>query len=824
MRYSKLWVSLLLGTILGLGWGGCSPDPNNNEDDPCEGIDCSGHGICDEQEGEPVCICETDYEADGTECVALPEGCTASTCSGHGDCDDASGEPVCACDEGYTGDRCDECEEGFHHEGGPSGGVGECVPDVDPCDPDPCDTASCGNGSCACVGGEAICACDEGWAGELCDECDDDYYLYDDDCIPCNEIEFSFTPDPPADETVWLTGDWVGTEPDYWAETPAAGAIEMTDDGTGTWTALVTIETGGAHEYKYIVDEDEWQLDPSEPTVGEGVFVNNVVDVCVFGGGEGGCGDVAVSDWRDVVMYFVMVDRFNDSDGERETVPDATDGPADGPSGQYMGGDLAGVTEQLGYLTDLGVTALWLSAPYENRDEAGEAINPDADSHMYSAYHGYWPSPADVDYSDPTSPSPRPMVESRIGTEADLRELIDIAHATTGAHGDSLRVLFDYVMNHVDENSGLYAAHSDVSDRTNDWFARDESDNQFRLCGPENLWDDDFWGTRCAFTEYLPPFDFARSSEALQWSVDDALWWALEYGIDGYRLDAIKHVPFEWLTALRDELTTQITAPWGDRFYLVGETFAYTNPGLIRDYVDPDTMLDGQFDFPFKYQLCRAVFNQADGLDTFSTWMDGNDIFYGPDAIMTTWIGNHDIPRAIHFASGQIGNCREGSSPGNGWNADAYQQPTDAAPYERLGVAFAIMMTNRGIPLIYYGDEIGLAGGGDPDNRRMMVFDRLNDHQLALRDAVSALANARAENPALSRGRRTTHSVSADSWVYTMGGCGDTPDVTVAINRADGDTSVTIPAGDYTDLIHDGAHSGGSATLAPRSFLLLRHE
>jgi glycosidase len=204
--------------------------------------------------------------------------------------------------------------------------------------------------------------------------------------------------------------------------------------------------------------------------------------------------------------------------------------------------------------------------------------------------------------------------------------------------------------------------------------------------------------------------------------------------------------------------------------------------------------------------------------------MRDNDTRYGSRAIMSTFIGNHDIPRAIHFASRQIGDCRQGSWYGNGWTAD-YHQPTDAAPYERLGVAFAVMLTNPGLPLIYYGDEVGLAGGGDPDNRRMMPWDdgALNAHQLTLRSRVRALARLRGQNPVLGRGTRTTLSSSADTWVYRMGACGTGfVDVTVAINRADSPNSVTIPAGSYTDLMTDMPATGGATMLPARSFLVLR--
>jgi hypothetical protein len=89
-------------------------------------------------------------------------------------------------------------------------------------------------------------------------------------------------------------------------------------------------------------------------------------------------------------------------------------------------------------------------------------------------------------------------------------------------------VLFDYVMNHVDDQSGLYAAHGD-------WFYLEGGSPV--LCSP-SYWNDSYYSTRCAFTTYLPAFDFYNPT-VRQWSVADATWWASEYGIDGYRLDAI---------------------------------------------------------------------------------------------------------------------------------------------------------------------------------------------------------------------------------------------------------------------------------------------
>jgi glycosidase len=610
---------------------------------------------------------------------------------------------------------------------------------------------------------------------------------------------------------VALTGSFTG-----WAATAGDGAIAMTSDATG-WQVDFEFEPG-VHQYKFVVDGTTWLTDTTNPeTEPDGFGGFNSIYRCNV---AGVCGSPDDFDWRDTVMYFAMVDRFFDSDNVSDPVGGVTDGDATvASSGQYEGGDLPGVADKVPYLADLGVTSLWLSAPFENRNSAGQGLS---DNNFYSGYHGYWPSPANVDYSDPNNPSPRPSVESRIGNEQNLRDIITAAHAADSANGQGIKVLFDYVMNHVDYESGLFQSHQD-------WFAYDGPG--FKLCGSDcgghSCWDDSYWGTRCAFTDYLPPLDLYNDS-ARAWSVNDAIWWAKEMGIDGYRLDAIKHVPLSWLTDLRSRLDVEFPSPEGDRFYLVGETFDYFNRDLLKSFVNSDTMLDGQFDFPYKRELCEAVFNPFGNLGNFSAFMDDNDHFYDISAtnpsLMTTWIGNHDIPRTVHFASWQFGNCTEGSHSGNSWNSGSFQQPGNAEPYERMALAYAIMMTNPGIPLIYYGDEVGLAGGGDPDNRRMMPWNdqSLSSHQLALRDKVRTLARLRGEFKSLGRGSRQTLQADGDTWVYRRGGCGQGfDDVVVAINRADSSRTVLIPSGSYTDRISGNDVDGGNYDLGARSFLVL---
>ncbi|WP_141733681.1 alpha-amylase family glycosyl hydrolase [Oligoflexus tunisiensis] len=617
--------------------------------------------------------------------------------------------------------------------------------------------------------------------------------------------------------SVWITGSFTD-----WARHPDLGAIPLTKSGD-VWTATVTLPAG-KNLYKFVVDGRSWVADPNALLQeADGFGAMNSIHPCgddpVVTQPLPQCGHPEAFDWRDTVMYFALVDRFHDSDGRASPVPGATGGDAQhGPSAQYVGGDFQGMTRKMDYLTDLGVTALWLSAPYDARDESGASVTPDQDPHLYSGYHGYWPSPRNIDYSKPEAPSPRPRVESRLGTEEELKELIATAHGAASANGHGVKVLFDYVMKHVDSKSELYQAHRD-------WFATDNG--RIRVCGPENLWEHPYWGTRCSFTDYLPGFDF-YNPEVRRWSVSDAVWWAREFQLDGLRLDAVKHIPGEWLIELRQALKETFPNPEGDRFYLVGEVFDYYNKENLKKYVDSQTMLDGQFDFPFKKTACEALFRPDGDIGYLDYWLSSNDRYYDRGlynrSLMVNWIGNHDIPRAIHFASRQIDSCVLGSFPGNGWSSHQYQQPLDAAPYERLGLAFATMLTNPGIPLIYYGDEIGLAGGGDPDNRRMMPWDdrQLNIHQLVLRDKVRKLAHIRARYKVLGRGQRRTHWVDRDAWVYTMGGCDGFDQITVAINKSDGWKNVALPAGTYEDLMQGGRVTDSTLSLAPRSFRVLK--
>jgi glycosidase len=580
-------------------------------------------------------------------------------------------------------------------------------------------------------------------------------------------VEFSY-PAAGVTSSVELRGNFA---PGGWQ---SGAAMTLMGDH---YAVTLQVAHGRPITYKFVVDGATWVTDPAAPfTVGDG-----------FGGQNGalvadcGCAPLAF-DWRDAVMYFVLLDRFADGDASNNAPLGGIETPAN-----YQGGDLRGLRQKVdeGYFDDLGVNVIWISAPMDNAD--GKGVGDDG--HDYSAYHGYWPRDLET-------------VESRAGDEAELIALVDAAHRR------GIRVVVDYVMNHVHIESPVYTQHPD-------WFwPLDKGGGAQCVCGDGCSWDPPE-GLRCWFRSYLPDFNF-QNAEARGYSVGNAIGWIMRTGIDGFRLDAIKHIETSWVTDLRGRVNAEIEFA-GRVFYMVGETYT-GDKGLIKSYVNPETMLDGQFDFPLRASAVRAILMRQGSMQDLEGFLAGNDGYYGPGALMGTFIGNHDLPRAIHLAEDQplFGEWDGGKN--RAWNNQP-GQPGDRDAYERLAVGFALIMTLPGIPLIYYGDEIGLAGAGDPDNRRPMPWSGWSEHQTWLRGRIARLAKIRAMHPALRRGTRSGVGASADALVYKMSDGGET--LYVALNRADGMTGApSLPPGQYHDLVTDTDVSA-PLTLAPRSAMIL---
>jgi glycosidase len=249
---------------------------------------------------------------------------------------------------------------------------------------------------------------------------------------------------------------------------------------------------------------------------------------------------------------------------------------------------------------------------------------------------------------------------------------------------------------------------------------------------------------------------------------------------------------------------------------MVGETFT-GDRDLIAYYVNP-SMLDGQFDFPLRMELVNKLIMRQGKLENLAQFMDSNDDYYGA-GIMSTFIGNHDIPRVIHLAEDvPVWDSEWTDGKDLAWSN--IPLPGNLAPFERMALGFTVILTIPGAPLIYYGDEVGLPGAGDPDNRRFMQWDGYSAGQELLLDHVMMLNAIRAEHAPLRRGNRTTLAADYDTFVYELALGSER--VYVALNRADATRPASgLLGGSYQDLLSGQLIDGSSLELPARTSMVL---
>ena len=408
----------------------------------------------------------------------------------------------------------------------------------------------------------------------------------------------------------------------------------------------------------------------------------------------------------DDVLYLIMPDRFADGDPANNHPPESPNHYDRAKPRAYHGGDLRGIRDHLDYLKDLGVTAIWLT-PIVDNDNSSEQ-----DYHGYSAVNEY-------------------AVEEHFGTLADLQDLV------VTAHRKGMKIILDFVPNHIGPRHPWVASPPEP-----DWFhgTREQhpsfsGDFQFLADphAPPRFWRNVVEGW---FARILPDMN-QENPDVAQYFIENALWWAEETGIDGYRLDTFPYVGRRFWSEFHREIRGAYP-----KFTTVGEVF-HPNPDITSFFAGGRTQEDGidsgvttVFDFPFAAALYGVVLE--DGSPEKIVDVLAHDRLYAHPELLVPFFGNHDIPR---FASAR------NSSP------------------EKLKLAFSILLTMRGTPELYYGDEIGMTGGGDPDNRHDFPGgfpgDARNAFEKSGRTAseqeifshVQRLLRLRREHIALRRGR-----------------------------------------------------------------------
>ena len=473
---------------------------------------------------------------------------------------------------------------------------------------------------------------------------------------------------------------------------------------------------------------------------------------------------------QDDVMYLIMPDRFANGDPTNDEPWEAPGSHDRSKPRAYHGGDLLGIKNHLPYLRDLGVTTLWLTPIVKN----GAAED----------YHGY----GAVDLY---------AVDSHFGSLKEYRDLV------AAAHQQQLKIFFDAVPNHVgpkhpwvsnpplpDWFHGTLQRHLDSSLPLKGSFygktgGQSNSNDPFEsLVDPHappwmkrNLTERWFFGT-------LPDMN-TENPVVAQYLLQNSIWWTEISGLDGFRLDTFPYVErkfwADWHAGLR-RLYPNLTT--------VGEVF-HPDPsvtsffaGGVRRYDGIDTGLSTLFDFPMFFTLRDVLLHNAPAGRIADVLR--HDVLYPHPQLLVPFFANHDVPR---FAS----------------------EPGSSAA--KLKLAFGLTLTLRGIPEIYYGDEIGMAGGGDPDNRRdypggwigdsnnaFMPSGRSREQQEIFSFAQSLL-HLRREHPAL-RGGHLWHLASDDT-CYVFLRESEEEQLVVAFNNSDQTREIRIALKDI--LAQDAA-------------------
>lgn len=419
-----------------------------------------------------------------------------------------------------------------------------------------------------------------------------------------------------------------------------------------------------------------------------------------------------VMNWTDEVMYFIVTDRFfnGDRSNDLNTEPRNEWG--------YHGGDIAGVIQKLDYLKSLGVTTLWLT-PWTDNDD--KPLTIDGGKKLWG-FHGYWPKDLQA-------------VDEHLGRMETVRSFVGEAHRR------GMKVLMDYVINHTGYEHPWGKNRKDPKDPHHDWF------NQF---GDIRNYDDPYQVVHGDLAG-LP--DWNQDNPLVsRYLIDNANWWVQQTGVDGLRVDAVKHVDHAFLRQFSREIKGK-----NPNMMLLGEVL-HGDPNVVASYLRDG--FDTMFDFPLYYGI-TDVFGKGQSARRLGSLL-GQDGTYPSGTFMTPFIDNHDVPRFMSQAG--------------------------ANGKDKLKGALTFTLTVRGMPCIYYGTEAGLKGAGDPANRADMPWNNLDPDLTA---HIKRLIAIRKQYEPLRKGQQLEMWQDEDVYAYSRKSGKD--EVIVAMNVGDRPQTRTIP-------------------------------
>jgi glycosidase len=479
----------------------------------------------------------------------------------------------------------------------------------------------------------------------------------------------------------------------------------------------------------------------------------------------GGAVQGRAQDYKKQVIYEIVTDRFFNGDTTNDN-PSQSSGLFDSTKANwhaYWGGDLAGITAKMAYLKGLGVTAIWISPPVDN-----ENLNTNSGTPISAPYHGY----AARDFM---------RVEEHSGDTSNGWTAFN--NLVSSAHANGLKVIVDWANNHSNDvadgeygslyNNGVFVAAA--NNDPNGIFHHNPNIGDFN----------DRYQLQYYTLEGLT--DMNQENSTTDSYLKTAAQLFQSHGADGFRLDAIKHVTWGWEYSFSNAVFT--TGP----SFMFGEWVTSTTDPLYHDaYKFANKSGISELDFGVNTAM-RDVFasnNNFSELDGVLTTENSN---YTWQNDQVTFLDSHDEARFLTLNNSQ----------------------------NRLNEATAFLLTCRGIPVVYYGDEQYLhndtGGGTDPYNRPQMVSFSTTTTAYEL---ISKLSTLRKNNDGLGYGGWQQRWINADVYVYERKFYNDV--VLVAINKNDtapqavSGMFTSLPAGTYSDYL-GGLMSGQSLTVSTGS-------
>ena len=470
-------------------------------------------------------------------------------------------------------------------------------------------------------------------------------------------------------------------------------------------------------------------------------------------------------DWRDNWIYFLMVDRFNNPKSQPKNPP------WDGKCGVFQGGTFEGIRVKLDYLKALGAKALWLTPVFKNCQKND------------FTYHGYG-------YQDLIE------VDPRFGTEAELKLLIDEAHAR------GMYMIFDIVLNHAGD---VFGYHIDgkcypEADWSNSEYAikwRDENGNYQWSTIPENCHPDAaIWPKELQKNDYFRRKgkggvlggDFCSLKELITANNDvrNAYIRAYQYlianfDIDGYRIDTLMYIERDFARTFGNAMREFALLIGKKNFFTFGEVWADDKTiaefiGKESGNIDDMIGVDAALDFPLFFMFTNVVKGFSPPSDLRQFYTNRKQIYknhlssHGEvSRYFVTFFENHDQRARFYYSE----------------NGNYDDQFTMA-----VGLLFSLL----GIPCLYYGSEQMLHGSGDSDqNVREALWGKPNafDQTNPFFKAIKEISGVRTEQSALRYGRQYFREISGNG--NDFGFSGDKGGV-IALSRILSDSEILVVA------------------------------